>query len=122
MNFQIRSSIHISNHYIWRNPELTENKTINIGKLIRHVYIAKLGSNMFSWNLKPGTVWLGPHRSHMVYYTPLGNDTPHGGGVFDHYVVKYRSCTQLSRLRKVSWSTLKFPLRTLEKSYTGPKS
>ena len=45
----------------------------------------------------------------------------HLGGVFDHYVVKYPSCTQLSRLRKVSWSTLKFPLRTLEKSYTGPE-
>ena len=80
MNFQIRPSIQISKHYIWRNPEYTKNKTINIGHLIRHVYIAKLGSNIFSRNLKPGTVWLGPHRSHMVYYTPLGHDTPLGGG------------------------------------------
>ena len=60
-----------------------------------------------------GTIWSNIPPWGMIH---------HLGGVFDHYVVKYPSCTQLSRLRKVSWSTLKFPFRTLEKSYTGPKS
>ena len=47
---------------------------------IGHLYRAKLGSNTFSWNYNRGNVCLGPHRFHMVYYNPMGHDTPLGGG------------------------------------------
>ena len=63
MNFHFGSLNHTHDHYIWRNPEQTKNKTLKIGHLSR----AKLGPKTFYQTQKPGTVQLGPYIFHMFY-------------------------------------------------------